>query len=380
MRLLLVVLSLSLAGPALAGKVERAEKLALKANEAREDGKRSRAVKLAERALKKDPTNTTALFVRANENLHILQEFMDIAVRARESGDTEAASSANLIVQILGNDVLSDFQAIVELDPGSVEAGISRQLIAALTGKADRVSMSLPRAECPADAVAAHDKAEEAFSARDMVAASEHYATALGQCDSAATWWVHYGDAAHALGKSDLALERYGEALEREPCHWQAHRFMGDVMMRAGKDPNAAMGHFILAVTCNPTYEPAWSNLGPLGGRGFGPIRRSDDAEGHAAVEEALEGAAGGSALARHRAAVTGVLDAGAPETPLWAELATAREADQLDAAIFVHLMDEGLIVEYTGWVHPRIEAASSYLMAYAARSRVARGLPPLPE
>lgn len=355
--LLWLCVALAQAGPA-----ERAEKLYQKAERVAPD-EPFKKLKLLDKALDKDPTHSLARLRRAQLKLQL-------AAAVAEVDES--------LMQTLARSAIEELVHIIEHDEGSVVAGIARDELARLQAAAGQenppLQLAMPEPACPAEAVAAFQRAEQAFAAKDKAAARDHYEVALKGCPDNTVWWTYAGDA-HFPDEMEEALWHYQEALNRFPCNWQALRFAGDALMHMdrGREAYDVLTH---SVSCNPTYAAAWSQAADLarfyGGepRWTGPIQLPTSA---AAVETWPEAARWRAWLAQREAQpVTDLATAaaavragltveGTPEAGIWALLAAADQQEQLHTAILV-LMLEPELVDELQTAHAAIDPLVNYV------------------
>jgi Tfp pilus assembly protein PilF len=264
--------------------------------------------------------------------------------------------------------------------------------------------MELPDPGCSADAQVHWDAAEVAFGQHDAGAAQAAYAKAVEGCPEHATLRVYYGDVFHIQNDFAGAVAQYQVALELEPCHWQAHRFLADSYIALG-EVEGTFAHLATSIACNPGYTPAWAQLsGILGHLGI-EVRQpvvdkqhmlalvatdslpegkepssevslnarvwSGYAEALAAEKDQRPEAA---TLEQERAAVRAAL-AGLdtdlapvswklPGLQVWGLLARADQQGQLDMAIFVLLHDQDLADDFLAWREDNIEALREWILS----------------
>jgi protein O-mannosyl-transferase len=97
-------------------------------------------------------------------------------------------------------------------------------------------------------------------------------------------WMAHYnlGIVLSEQGKTDQAIDHYGQAVALRPDYAEAHYNLGRLLVEQGQ-PGSAIAHYEKAAAINPTDAEAQNNLGVTL---FG-IGRADDAIAH--YQKALE-------------------------------------------------------------------------------------------
>lgn len=354
--LLIALLSLGIALPAHAGKAERAAHLAEKADAAYNQGDLLEAFKLANKALKLDPALPYALYLRG-------------MIAFTVGGQVGGPEGAALLLA-----ALNDLAQVAVLAPDTTYGSIARDTIASMTAQTPFPS---PRYDCPADAQAELEEAERLYSVHRFDEARGHYEQALAGCPSNADWWVYYGDIFFMAGNWSGARQQYGKALALDPCNWTAHRFMADAWSKEA-DSQESYASLLRATTCNPGYAAARQNLQQLVSAHHGawswsaaPPRARQNSLGGAwaALAAARARQTAGSPLEQERAAVREALALWRqrPDNdPIWRALSGAEERGELDAAIFLLLMDPALYPEYIPWRDSHhaelIRFAGSYL------------------
>ena len=362
MRWVALVLGLGWTASAQASPAARAARLVDASVAAYQAGDLGRALKKLDRAIALDPQS---------QALHWMRVQLLDAIRPMVEGPTAEAFTTALLTELALTAALDP-----DTEVGRFAAGLHRKLT---TGD----SFPEPTAACPDEAVSRYDAAEALFGKGDMAGARRGYDDALALCPDHPVWWTYAGDAALAVGAVEDAAADYGKALELAPCYWVAHRFLADVLAREG-DTAASHDHLVSAVACNPIYDLAWNDLERTVGPGWRRVVAAPPAD-RATVTvtpdtdpETLVGAllakapwaawqdaasaAGGSALDQHRAGARAALvklgelgELGPRSEGLWALLAQADAAGQLDAALFLSTADPDLLAEYPAWLaaHP---------------------------
>lgn len=152
------------------------------------------------------------------------------------------------------------FSIVLYLDPNGQNAGLVRMAL----GSAPTPALQIDSVPCSLEAHASFDIAEQLWGSGKKVESRPHYDAALAACPNEPTWWVHSGD---AYFPEDIpeALRRYEQGVAIFPCHWMGHRFRADALEYLGRTDDAVAAQ-ARAVTCNPTYEPAWAGLRILAG------------------------------------------------------------------------------------------------------------------
>jgi tetratricopeptide (TPR) repeat protein len=362
---LLAAVEIAEAGPD--EKKAKAELVAAQALVAYDASDRETALKMARKALKKDPENLVARYVRASAMLDVL-----------ESGAIGGGPDVEALQQALRD----------ELD-GIAEAGGAASFVAirALV----RLSASRgplipePTYACPPEAEAAIAQAESLFMQRDYAGATPYYEAALQQCPQNATWWIYYGDVFFQQEQWPGAIEKYRAALALDPCFAPAHRFLSDAFVRTG-EAIPALGEAVLAVACNPDYEVGWTWLGGFAEASGGRLRYADVAKPMRVPQGASVGdvtssdpadveyslwfvyavsrhgphAADATAMDHEQAAVRAALarfgerlpaeDSARPGLRAWQLLAEADREGNLDLAVYALLLDEALVGDYLVW------------------------------
>lgn len=213
------------------GKIEKAAELA---DRAMDEPDPVVALRLAEKALKKDPNSAMGYFAlgRAFDQIANLVSDADLAQKLVAASDEAMAR-------------------VVALEPDSLIGSIARDALRPSV-------LVLPQPECSDEAIGAYVEAERSFSAGDRVAARAAYDRALAACPENPVWWVYSGD---AYFPEDLpaALSRYEQGIGLAPCHWQGYRFQSDALMRMN-EPERAYHAATRAVACNPTYAAGWQS------------------------------------------------------------------------------------------------------------------------
>lgn len=366
MSALVALLALSL--PALAAsprQAKKAEKLALQAEQAIDEGDIWQAYKKSTKAIEKDDQNARAYRARG----------MALIVAAQEPEN-------DLAGEMLGESLIM-FQRCAALEgPGGGCEGLAAQLAGALSGAASRIPE--PEFSCSAEAHASLDAAESAFHARELEVAAGHYQKAVDLCPAAVPWYTWYGDVYFQLDKFEEAIGLYNLSLELDPCYWPAHRFTADVRFRQGmlEDAQSAAAK---AVACNPDYTLGWNTLGAIAdqrgrrltrvvvekpvvnaGQDGAQIMLSGDAfaapgfGGGVGLLYALSLASAEDGLSplqaeRHAVRQTLLFVAEAEDLPpetraFWQVMANAEADGYLDEAIFLLLLDDKLLPEYLAY------------------------------
>jgi len=314
-----------------------------------------------------------------------------------------------------------DYRQIAADDPDSIRGGIARDGLVRLAGTR---LIEEKRVMCPAEANAAHERAESLYGAGKFAEAAAEYEKSTTGCPESPGYWVAYADAYYLLQQYDKAKELFTRALTIDPWSRAGHRFLADTEAKLG-DGEAVIHQLELAVISDPVYEAGWSALrtyatgmGRKWNRVYGaktPVtRKPDGADGKQNVSISLNlpqdsenqsrdelcwmmyaltkaSVLGGtvldddasgelaerkvdpksmSALEIERVSVKGALlslgeaDADSKEMPavFWAMMARAENAAFLDEAIFLHMLDAPLAAEYPAFRDKNAERLVTYL------------------
>ncbi|MFH1467448.1 MAG: tetratricopeptide repeat protein [Pseudomonadota bacterium] len=244
--LLALLALLALPAVALAGD-PAVSALVAQANAADGGGDRATAELLVAKALAADPDAVDALMLHA-------RFLLDTAHNDPDQEHKVALYQA----------ALADYQHVLEVDPGHAFAGAAiTNLLQELGLAGEAVATEGP--ECPPEAEAAFEEAENAFSAGRWADAEAAYLRATEACPVEPTYWTYLGDARFARGDLAGAEAGYRHAIEVDPCFWVAHRFLGDVRYKQG-DMAGAWDSSLRAVACNPTYAMGWASVQQLAG------------------------------------------------------------------------------------------------------------------
>jgi len=319
---------------ALAGPLERAERLADKADAER--GLRpERSVRLSERALRLDPDNSLALYIHG-------ASLLTLAVDA----EPEAA-------QAMRETATRDLMHLIELGEDPSRIAVARQMLVIEEGTPQ---IALPQPDCPPEAVTAFEAAEVAFRRSDFEGAQSFYRAALDACPDNSVWWTYAGDA-WMRTDADMAMLHYDRALEAEPCNWQALRFRADMHFRLGNG-GPAYDDLLRSVSCNPTYAVSWEMLAgfmlDIGGQAPVPQAPRVPSTGSAARAmgdgwtawfDARQDSTGSPLEASMRAARAGIVASGGSVQP-WSVLRDADLNGHLDVAVVYLTFEESLYSE----------------------------------
>jgi len=274
-----------------------------------------------------------------------------------------------------------DFETIAASDPDSLIAGVARDGLTRLKGKA---LVEAKRVECPQAAMEANARGDALYGAHLYADAAVEYEKATAGCPEDAAYWVDYADSYYVMGDYAKAKELFVKALAVDPWNREAHRFLSDTEAQL-KNGEAAVRHMVLAVVSDPIYEAGWSALrtyadalGKKWNRVYGdrrPDPRSPDGVSWMAYEEAKANARTAdapppSALAIEREAVKTALQASRTveasasngQGAFWSMMARAEHAGFLDEAIFIHMLDAELAGEYPAFREQNAESLASYL------------------
>jgi tetratricopeptide (TPR) repeat protein len=275
-----------------------------------------------------------------------------------------------------------DWQWVANREPDSILGGVARDGLTRLDGKV----LVQPRSvSCPAEAAAAHERAESLYGARQLDAALAEYENATSACPDAAIYWVNYADAYYGLGKYSKAKELFERALVADPWQRSGHRFLADTEAKLAH-PDAAIHQAALAVVSDPTYEAAWASLRLLAegtGRGWDRVYATKAAVSSAGImgkggsddalwmlysmaKVSILKGKGPSALEAERYASQTALallkDGAAARAPFWSMIARAQDAGYLDEAIFLHMLDAPLAADYPAFREKNGARLAEYL------------------
>lgn len=265
-----------------------------------------------------------------------------------------------------------DYEYIAAADPESLIAGMARDGLTRLSGGS---FIEAKRAACPETAAEAHSRGNTLYGARRFAEAVAEYEKAAAGCPEDAVFWVDLADSYYVLEDYEKAKVLFTKALSIDPWNREAHRFISDaeLQLHNGED---AVHHLVLAVVSDPVYEAGWSALKTyatamdrkwnrvVGDRKTGaPWTAYSEAKSKGREKSA-------SALAIEREAVKTALksaraaEAGAPPESgsFWSMMARAERAGFLDEAIFMHMLDASLAVEYPAFRERNAERLVSYL------------------
>lgn len=255
--------------------------------------------------------------------------------------------------------------------------------------------MQAPNFPCEDAESAAWNQAEEAFVRNDLATARTHYQVAAQGCENP-TLWTYYGDTFFAEQDYTQAFQAYEHALQIDPFHWPALRFMGDGYIKQNKT-ETGYRWVAKSLAANPVYEYAWIYLDdvldprvkqvrgttlpvvesgmvvvdPVGGLPpfTGEVRMiyqlgmqaplNEGATGHERVVKAL-----GMSLSF-------VEEKGQLEEPgmaLWALLAEARDAGHFEQAVYILLLNEAMVPAFTDYREDNMESLTDYVMSLLVR------------
>jgi tetratricopeptide (TPR) repeat protein len=111
--------------------------------------------------------------------------------------------------------------------------------------------------------------------------ALSYYGRALLLDDSRAVLWFNYANVQLRLGMKDDAIDSFEFALRLDPALFAARYSLANLLVDMGQ-PLAGMRHYEEVIAQNPTYAPAWRNLGRI----LCALGRLDQAE--ASLREAV--------------------------------------------------------------------------------------------
>jgi tetratricopeptide (TPR) repeat protein len=316
-----------------------------------------------------------------------------------------------------------DYLRVSQDDPDSVRAGVARDGLTRLSGKA---LIEAPRVSCSAEARAAHERGESLFGAEQFAEAAVEHEKAAAACPASADFMVSYADAYYLLEQYEKAKELFTKALTIDPWNRAGHRVLADTEAKL-ENGDAVIRQLELAVISDPVYEAAWSSLrkyatvmGRKWNRAYGTktvVTRGPDANGKQSVNIAVPtpkksnspdskdgddmlwigygmtkaSVLGGStfdsdsagkpverkldpdkmsALEIERESVKSALqiarevEAGSGDKPgpFWSMMARAEKGGYLDEAIFLHMLDAPLAAEYGAFREKNSERMVTYI------------------
>jgi tetratricopeptide (TPR) repeat protein len=159
--------------------------------------------------------------------------------------------------QKFANKAREDWSWVARREPDSILGGVARDGLTRLDGK---VLLPPKNVSCPAEAAAAHDRAESLYGAGKLGDAIPEYRKATDGCPAASIFWVNFADTYYGLEQYDKAKEMFERALVADPWLRSGHRFLADTEAKLG-NADAALRQAELAVVSDPTYEAAWASL-----------------------------------------------------------------------------------------------------------------------
>lgn len=349
----------------------KAEALAAKAAAAWDQGKRKNASKLASRSLE---LHESALALE----IHLLAEASVLETRA-QTIPLLLSADPSFDPQAIIESMLQDFQTklarLEALKPDSVALSVGKHVLSGLRGPG---LLPVLDADCPAEATQHFDTAERAFAASDYGAALKSYDDALAVCPAQATWWTWSGDAVLMTEGPRAALSRYRQAIEIDPCHHVAHRFLTDVTFRLEDMNDAELRQAIQSATssvaCNPTYQPGWSTLRAMldmaGIDHTGLDLRVLDPEGVEALLVAARTRPEPTVSERRAAAFRALLAEGGHQGALFQVVASVVDQEALPAILAWETMDAEVEAEFRELRLTHLEALRAWVLA----SRAPRG------
>ncbi|MFT5582537.1 MAG: tetratricopeptide (TPR) repeat protein [Cognaticolwellia sp.] len=235
----------------------------------------------------------------------------------------------------------------------------------------------------------AWEQAEQAFMRQDMIGARKQYQVAAKGCENP-TLWTYYGDTYFAEQDYEQAFLAYEHALEIDPYHWPALRFIGDGHVRQG-DQETGYGWVARALAANPVYEYGWiyleDSLDPrvkqVRGLSLPPITAGSivveagglppfTADVRMIYQIGMQDAAGqGSSHERRLNALemslSFVEENGKLEDPgmtLWALLAEARDAGHFEEAVFILLLNEDMVPAFMDYREGHMDSLAAYVVS----------------
>lgn len=165
-----------------------------------------------------------------------------------------------------------DYLTVARQDPDSKIAGVARDMLVRLDG---RELFPEKSSTCPDEAVQAFWGAEANFHSRHLKEAIADYEVACRICPDNAPMWVAHADAFYVMEDYAKARSLFLKALEVDPWHKAAHRFLADTEAKLG-NLDAAVHQAALAVISDPMYEAGWTSFRELfaarGGETWGRV------------------------------------------------------------------------------------------------------------
>jgi tetratricopeptide (TPR) repeat protein len=250
--------------------------------------------------------------------------------------------------------------------------------------------MQAPNYPCGEEQNQAWGEAEQAFVRGDMSGAQKHYKVAADGCENP-TLWTYYGDTFFAGQDYEQAFSAYEHALEIDPYHWPALRFIGDGHVKQG-DKETGYRWVARSLAANPVYEYAWiyleSAMDPRVKQVRG-ISLPASAQGNIFVDPegglppftgavnmvyqiAMQDSDGSMStherrLAALRISLAFVQENEKLEEPgmeLWALLAEAQEAGHFEEAVFILLLNEDMVPAFMDFRESHMDSLTDYVVS----------------
>ncbi len=150
-----------------------------------------------------------------------------------------------------------DWQAVIELAPDTMSAGLARDHLRRMDGKHGVAERAVT---CSEEATGAFAEAERLYAAGRFPDALIKYRLAADRCPASASIWMGFGDAYYGAADYEMAKTVFLRGLEADPWHRLAHRFLADAETHLDH-PDAAWRESILSVLSDPFSESSWAAL-----------------------------------------------------------------------------------------------------------------------
>lgn len=251
--------------------------------------------------------------------------------------------------------------------------------------------MEAPNFPCGDEESAAWGRAEQAYMANDLMTARGHYEVAAKGCENP-TLWTYYGDTFFAEQDYTQAFAAYEHALEIDPYHWSALRFIGDGHIKQG-DEELGFQWVAKSLAANPVYEYAWIYLDEhldmrvkqvrgttlpiveqgevlvdLGG-GMPPFTSEVNTIYQISMQASME-----RELGSHERVVKALSDSLGfvrdndkledPGMELWGLLAEAEDAGHFEDAVFVLLLSPEMVPAFMDYREANTESLAAYVFS----------------